>query len=115
MNDKPYTAIFSNFQNGLNLLTHNSLGRYSMETTSSGDGGQRIKSVLTVRNVEKADEDEYACAMENPFGRDVGRVRLVVQGKNNILISVSALGKLYSSVQIKNTLRSHFDFPYRSR
>ena len=59
-------------------MSHNSRGRYSMETQATTVG---IKSVLTVRNIVKADEDKYACAMENPFGRDVKDIYLVVQGR----------------------------------
>jgi hypothetical protein len=65
-------------QNGLNVLTHNARGRYSMQTVTMAT--DTMKSILTIANVVKSDEDVYLCMMENPFGSDEREVVLIVQG-----------------------------------
>ena len=66
------------FQNGMNVLDHNARGRYSMETVA-GSTGDRMRSILTIMNVAKSDEDVYLCMMENPFGSDEKEIVLIVQ------------------------------------
>lgn len=67
------------FQNGINVLDHNARGRYSMETVTAGSEGDTIKSILSIADVAKSDEDVYLCMMENPFGSDEKEVALIVQ------------------------------------
>lgn len=43
--------------------------------------GKGVMSVLTIKEVSKADEDLYRCGMTNPFGSDLAYIRLEVQGK----------------------------------
>ena len=60
------------------MLDHNARGRYSMETVTVSEGGT-MKSILTIANVVKSDEDVYLCMMENPFGSDEREIALIVQ------------------------------------
>ena len=49
-----------------------------METVT-GSTGDRMRSILTITNVAKSDEDVYLCMMENPFGSDEKEIVLIVQ------------------------------------
>ena len=60
------------------MLDHNARGRYSMETVTASEG-DTMKSILTITNVAKSDEDVYLCMMENPFGSDEKEIALIVQ------------------------------------
>eukprot|EP00095_Tigriopus_kingsejongensis_P001843 maker-scaffold10_size831480-snap-gene-7.23 protein:Tk01843 transcript:maker-scaffold10_size831480-snap-gene-7.23-mRNA-1 annotation:"GI19521" len=72
--DKPISVTWN--KNGQNLMSPNSEGRYSMETLTTGVG---VKSVLTIRQVIKKDEDKYSCHMKNPYGADSRDIFLLVQ------------------------------------
>ena len=50
-----------------------------METVTAGSEGDTIKSILSIADVAKSDEDVYLCMMENPFGSDEKEVALIVQ------------------------------------
>lgn len=63
-------------------MSTNTEGRYSMETLTTALG---VKSVLTLRQVIKEDEDKYSCLMRNPYGEDSGEIFLLVQGKKRSL------------------------------
>ena len=41
-----------------------------------------IMSVLTLKRIDKTDENLYKCSMTNPFGSDSAFTKLVVQGIN---------------------------------
>ena len=49
-----------------------------METVTASEG-DTMKSILTITNVAKSDEDVYLCMMENPFGSDEKEIALIVQ------------------------------------
>ena len=49
-----------------------------METLTATEG-DTMKSILTITNVAKSDEDVYLCMMENPFGSDEREIALIVQ------------------------------------
>ena len=49
-----------------------------METVTASKG-DTMKSILTITNVAKSDEDVYLCMMENPFGSDEKEIALIVQ------------------------------------
>ncbi|XP_059078554.1 cell adhesion molecule Dscam2-like [Tigriopus californicus] len=72
--DKPISVTWN--KNGQNLMSKNTERRYSMETLTTALG---VKSVLTLRQVIKEDEDKYSCHMKNPYGEDIGEMFLLVQ------------------------------------
>ena len=81
------------FQNGINVLSSNSRGRFSMETLATVDkmGMEGVKSILTLVSVVKEDEAEYKCQMENPYGKDEAVIALIVQGNGTSFIKLQVL------------------------
>ena len=64
-------------------IDHSSQSKTESENSKFHEPEQGIMSVLTLKRIDKTDENLYKCSMTNPFGSDSAFTRLVVQGMNN--------------------------------
>ena len=64
-------------------IDHSSQSKTESEIVKFHEPEQGIMSVLTLKRIDKTDENLYKCSMTNPFGSDSAFTKLIVQGMND--------------------------------